>query len=98
MIEKFKNIIFGFLRGSITHEPHFMHNFIIIYFPDFEDEYENPLTLMEYDYDDGRLWIEPEWFKYQFLNRFGLNFEKGTDIITEWFENYFGVKVKFVEL
>lgn len=98
MSEKIKNIIFGFLRGSITHEPQYMDSFIIIYHPDDLDDYEDSTTLFEYDYEDGRLWCDSEWFEYDFLNRFGLNKETGTKLFKEWFEDYFGVNVKFVEI
>lgn len=98
MTEKFKNIIFAFLRGSITHEPQYSDSFIIIYHPDDLDDYENSLILFEYDHYDGRLWCDGEWFNYNFLNRFGLNKETGIKLFKEWFEYYFGVDVKFVEI
>jgi hypothetical protein len=97
MKDNVKKIIYGYLNGLISHEPHLIDNFIIVYFPDMEDDFEDSIVWLEYDYEDGRLFVDGQWFKEIFSPIFGLSFETGKNIIKDWFEYYFGVKIEFVD-
>jgi hypothetical protein len=60
-------------------------------------EYEDEWTdFMEYDYTDGRLWINREFLK-NFSDIFALGSEYAKNFITNWFENKFAVKASFTE-
>lgn len=51
---------------------------------------------MEYDRTDGRLWINKEFLSiFNHTFPFAKDFSK--DFIKEWFENRYGVEIKFVE-
>ncbi len=68
-------------------------DFILISQPIDEDNWTD---LMEYDYTDGRLWINREFLK-NFSDIFALGSEYAKNFITNWFENKFGVKASFTE-
>jgi len=80
------------LRGGVSK----YDNFIIIYYYDTFDDYEYSEILMEYDSEDGRLYVDNK-----FLKDFGLTYFPNEDdaqpFIRDWFEEEFGVKVKYVE-
>ena len=71
-------------------------NFIILYYPDNADDYELSDVMMEYDFEDFRLYIDSS-----FVKDFGLTYFPNEDdtqpFIRDWFEEKFGVKVKYVE-
>ena len=58
-------------------------------------EYENEVD-MEYDGEDGRLWVRQEVFEL-LLGLFGRGGEETLDFIGKYFENKFGVQVTKVE-
>lgn len=80
------------LRGGVSK----FDNFIIIYYYDTADDYEDSEVLMEYDFEDGRLYVDNK-----FLKDFGLTYFPNEDdaqsVIKDWFENYFGVKIKYIQ-
>jgi hypothetical protein len=71
-------------------------NFIVLYYPDNRDDYELSDVMMEYDFEDFRLYIDSN-----FVKDFGLTYFPNEDdaqpFIRDWFEDKFGVKVKYVE-
>jgi hypothetical protein len=71
-------------------------NFIVLYYPDNRDDYELSEVMMEYDFEDFRLFIDSN-----FVKDFGLTYFPNEDdaqpFIRDWFEEEFGVKVKYVE-
>jgi len=71
-------------------------NFIVLYYPDNADDYELSDVMMEYDFEDFRLYIDSN-----FVKDFGLTYFPNEDdaqpFIRDWFEDKFGVKVKYVE-
>jgi len=60
---------------------------------EFEDNHE---ILFEYDYYDGRLYVNKE-LRHTFSSMFGDNREESDVIFKRWFENKFGVEVKFLD-
>ena len=80
------------LRGGVSK----YDNFIIIYYPDNADDYELSEVMMEYDFEDFRLYIDSK-----FVKDFGLTYFPNEDdvqpFIRDWFEEEFGVKVKYME-
>jgi hypothetical protein len=73
-------------------------NFKMLYYPDNnEDEFEiTSSVMMEYDFEDFRLYIDSK-----FVKDFGLTYFPNEDdvqpFIRDWFEEKFGVKVKYIE-
>jgi len=64
----------------------------------FEDPYgeeENDVD-MEYDREDGRLWVRQQLFE-TLVDLFGKNDVETLDFIGKYFENKFGVEVNKVE-
>ena len=51
---------------------------------------------MEYDFTDGRLWINNDLKKF-LTDLFPKNREEVMDFVKVWFENKFEVNVKYVE-
>lgn len=51
---------------------------------------------MEYDFSDGRLYIEPSFSK-RIMHTFSRNTEQFNSFIKKWFEEQFGVEVKFLD-
>jgi hypothetical protein len=80
------------LRGGVTK----FDNFIIIYYYDTADDYADSEVLMEYDFEDNRLYVDN-----RFLKDFGLTYFANEDdagpLIKDWFEDKFGVKINFIE-
>jgi hypothetical protein len=71
-------------------------NFKILYYPNNRDDYELSEVMMEYDFEDFRLFIDSN-----FVKDFGLTYFPNADdaqpFIRDWFEDKFGVKVKYIE-
>lgn len=71
-------------------------SFLILYYPDKEDDYESSEVMMEYDFEDYRLYIDSK-----FVKDFGFTYFPNEDdaqpFIGDWFEEKFGVKVKYME-
>ena len=76
--------------GGITK----FYTFILIYYYDLYDDYDDLEVLMEFDSEDGRLYIDKS-----FIDTFDKLFPFGKSqlFIEEWFENKFGVEVKYVK-
>lgn len=71
--------------------------YVYIERPNYEDgDIDNIFQYMEYDYSDGRLWIN-KWFLNTFSQLFPLNLEQSGEFIKTWFENRFNVKINFIE-
>ena len=71
-------------------------SFIIIdYNYDEPDEYSIDDIVMEYDSDDGRLYIDND-FLNKFSIWFSLDMEQIKEFIKNWFENMYNVKIKYV--
>lgn len=68
-------------------------NFIIINHPGEPDDIEDSV-IMEYDYEDGRLYINSN-FGYGFSDLFFNNDEEAYEFMSEWFENKFDVFVEY---
>lgn len=52
--------------------------------------------IMEFDKSDGRLWLSTTFVR-NFEDLFGRGRDESIRIITEWFENKFGIKTDYVE-
>lgn len=66
-------------------------SFIVI---DYDYEYSDDIA-MEYDSDDGRLFIDKN-FLDKFSIWFPLDMEQAKKFIKDWFEDMYNVKVKYV--
>lgn len=70
-------------------------NFIII--SETDELYDFNNVSIEYDYEDGRLFID-EYFLKDFVSWFPLDEEDSQDFIKDWFEETFNVKVEYTQL
>ena len=71
-------------------------NFIVIYYPNYGDDDFESDVLMEYDYDDGRLYIN-KTFLNNFAKFYFPNDDDAQPFIKHWFENEFGVEIKYIQ-
>ena len=60
------------------------------------DEYSVDDVAMEYDSNDGRLYIDKN-FLDKFSIWFPLDMEQSKSFIKDWFESVYNVKIKYVE-
>ena len=82
-----------FLNNCSVSDP---DSFIVInYNYDEPDEYSIDDVAMEYDSDDGRLYLDKN-FTLFFKNYFP-NEDDVIQFIKDWFENEFGVKIKYIQ-
>jgi hypothetical protein len=86
------NHLDNMLRGGVSE----FDNFIIIYYYDTADDYEYSDILMEYDSEDGRLYVDNKFLKDFSLTYFP-NEDEVEPVIKDWFEDKFGVEVKYME-
>jgi len=70
-------------------------NFIII--SETDELYDFNDVSIEYDYEDGRLFID-EHFINDFISWFSVGVESAEDFIKDWFEETFNVKVEYTQL
>lgn len=80
------------LRGGVSK----FDNFIIIYYYDDGDDYFDSEVLMEYDFEDGRLYVDNKFLK-DFSFTYFANENDAEKVIKDWFENEFGVKIKYIQ-
>jgi hypothetical protein len=72
-------------------------NFILIYYPnDYNGDYDYAEVLMEYDYEDNRLYLDKS-FVDNFAKVYVPKEDDAPFIIKDWFENYFGVEIKYIQ-
>jgi len=92
---KLRDLQLQYLNGFLGNISDF-DNFIIIYYPNYGDEYDfESDVLMEYDYDDGRLYID-KTFLNNFAKIYFPNDDDAQPFIKHWFENEFGVDIDFM--
>ena len=72
-----------------------MNPYIVIS-DNLESDNEEWRDIMEFDRNDGRLWVHHEFLK-QFDDLFGRGPQESMNIITNWFEHHFDVKSKYQE-
>lgn len=68
----------------------------IVYSQDTEDEFEDKSVKIEYDYFDGKLYIE-DGFIGLISDMFGLHPTEAMVKIHDWFEDYEGIRAKYLE-
>lgn len=92
---KLKQVMVRYLDDYMENNPvSKFDNFIIISQPDQNGE--DFYAAIEFDEEDGRLWIEMEFAKH-LMDLFGQTLESLQEIIKEWFENKFDVEVLYVQ-
>ena len=84
----FKN---KFLNDLLNNGVSKFDNFIVINNKEY-DEFAEPN--LEYDFSDGRLFIEPD-LRQEFMDFFGTSKEETNDYISKWFGDKFEVTVEF---
>ena len=92
---KLRDLQLQYLNRSIGSASDY-DNFIIIYYPNGHDDDYDSEIMMEYDSDDGRLYIDKS-FLDNFAKVYFPNEDEAPFIIQDWFENYFGVHIKYIQ-
>jgi hypothetical protein len=74
-----------------------MYNFIIYSLRD-EDDIGVNSVIIEYDYEDGRLYVDPKPFEF-ILSMFGMdnNQDDTKQFFMDWFEHYEGIRPEYVD-
>jgi hypothetical protein len=62
---------------------------------DINDYFEEDV-IIEYSYEDGRLYIEKD-FRNHFMDLFNKSSDEANSFIKDWFEYKFGEKVEYVD-
>jgi len=92
---KLRDLQLQYLNRSIGSKSDY-DNFIIIYYPNGHDDDYDSEIMMEYDSDDGRLYIDNS-----FLNNFAKVYFPNDDdagpFIKNWFEHQFGVDINYLQ-
>jgi len=92
--ERLKNLMTSYIDDRLNGSVSEIDGFIILYYYDSNDDYYDSEVLMEFDSEDGRLFIDKPFIEtFDKLFPFG----KSQLFIEKWFENKFGVEVEFVE-
>ena len=68
----------------------------ILYRQDTDDEFDDNYVKIEYDSEDGGLYIESD-FILLISNMFGLNHSESMIKIHDWFEDYEGIRAEYLE-
>lgn len=91
---RLNEFIYEYLESFLErHEVFHTRNFIsVVENADFEDD----KTYMEFDYSDGRLWINRELMN-NLESLFFQNINETATFVKKWFEKKFKVKVKFIQ-
>jgi len=89
---KLKDIRASYLNSVVSGNVAYIDNYIVVYYNETDDD---DSIAMEYDSDDGRLFLDKN-FTLFFKNYFP-NEDDVIPFIKDWFENEFGVKIKFIQ-
>ena len=90
-IHELKN---NFLNGYIGDNVSRLDTYLLIYNTSNDDDFENLEPFLEYDYSDGRLFINSD-IRDNFMSLFGTENSETDEFISDWFSNKFGVTVEF---
>ncbi len=71
-------------------------NFILIYYPDGQGDEGIGEIMMEYDYEDGRLYIDDNFLR-NFTKVYFPDEKESQLVIKNWFETYFGVDINYLQ-
>lgn len=87
-----------YLNNLIGYNISSFDNFIIIYYPmDNMEDYDNDSeVLMEYDYEDGRLYIDNDFIR-NFATLYFPDETQAEKVLKNWFETYFGVEIDTIQ-
>jgi hypothetical protein len=70
-------------------------NFIVYQVKQETDDWAE--VIVEYDYEDGRLFIEKKYLD-NIVNLFGASLDDVVDVIENWFMDYEGVEIAYTQL
>jgi hypothetical protein len=92
--ERLKNLMTSYLDDKLNGGVSEVDGFIILYYYDSNDDYYDSEILMEFESEDGRLFVDKP-----FIETFESFFPFGNSqsFIKEWFENTFDVTIEYVE-
>ena len=89
---KLKDFQTSYLNSVVLGNVAYIDNYIVVYYNETDDD---DSIAMEYDSDDGRLYLGKD-FTLFFKNYFP-NEDDVIPFIKDWFENEFGVKIKYIQ-
>lgn len=94
--QRLMEFIDSFLKGFLSKCAIYSPDSFILISQKVGDDDDSWVEYMEYDYSDGRLWVNKEFTK-RFIDLFNFGIEDTRYLIKRWFEKEFDVEVKFVE-
>ena len=85
----------NFLNSYITRNITRLDTFLLVYNTNEHDDFEGfGEPFFEYDYSDGRLFINSD-ISDNFMSLFGAENSEADEFISDWFSDKFGVTVEF---
>lgn len=83
------NFLDGYIYGNVSR----LETYLLIH-NDGKGEFELYEPFFEFDYSDGRLFINSD-IRDNFISLFGSNTSEADEFISDWFSDKFGVTIKF---
>ena len=84
----------NFLNSYITRNITRLDTFLLVYNTNEHDDFEGLEPFFEYDYSDGRLFINSD-IRDNFMSLFGAENSEADEFISDWFSDKFDVTVEF---
>jgi hypothetical protein len=84
----------NFLNGYLGDNVSRLDTYLLVYNTSNDDDFENLEPFFEYDYSDGRLFINSD-IRDNFMSLFGADNSEADEFISDWFSDKFGVTVEF---
>ena len=84
----------NFLNSYITRNITRIDTYFLVYNTNEHDYFEGLEPFFEYDYSDGRLFINSD-IRDNFVSLFGADNSEADEFISNWFSDKFGVTVEF---
>lgn len=84
----------NFLNSYITRNITQLDTYLLVYNTNEHDYFEELEPFFEYDYSDGRLFINSN-IRDNFVSLFGADNSEADEFISNWFSDKFGVTVEF---
>ena len=84
----------NFLNGYIGYNVLRLDTYLLITNTSNNNDFENLEPFLEYDYSDGRLFINSD-IRDNFMSLFGADNSEADEFISNWFSDKFGVTVDF---
>lgn len=87
----------SYLDDKLGENQSIFDSFIILYISrPVEDDDDDTDVIFEYDYDDGRLYIDKDFIE-TFSRLFPMEIEESIKFMEDWFKRRYPVKINYVD-